>query len=73
MKNYAVLTVVGLLFAPGVASAECDALSRYGIHDLRIEATDAERTMSYRNWFCQQQFSSAEDANASGLDSDTGR
>ena len=64
-RKWFLTIVLSMLIAPNVW-AQCDLLSQHGVYDTSNSLTDEERGMAFRNWFCQQQFKSASQAESAG-------
>src|SRR4051812_29756470 len=65
--SFAYLGTIVLAASPlEVCADSCDLFAKYGIYDTRETQSDDARTLAYRHWFCQQTFSSEQDAQSLG-------
>lgn len=59
-------TVMVTLLATGIVHANawagCEGLFKYGIYDIGAKTNDMDRTLSFREWFCQREFPAKNDA-----------
>lgn len=65
-----IFSLVGGAFVAAASSPcmaqSCEALTKYGVYDIRATSSDAEAADSYRNWFCSSSFESEAEAKAAG-------
>jgi len=65
MKRYIILLLSSLIYST-VAAQECSELLNHGIYDIRSSASELKTASSFSSWFCDQKFSSSQQADTFG-------
>jgi len=66
LNGLLLITILAAGLGTAVAQS-CDAIAKYGIYDYRLKTSESQRASSFRNWFCQSNFNSSQEASSVGV------